>query len=135
MARTTGKSGRDGETGPARDGKVPVRDDWMLAVDIRESDQDCRIRVELPGLAAEHIQRQVDNGMLSLTGERRPRGSTGYTGPHRYPCCGRHFARSISLPFDARPECVDAACHDGMVEIRVAKHETSRYGAVEKTSV
>lgn len=134
MERTTGKPGRGAGAGSARGDKLPVRDDWMLAVDIREVEQDYRVPVELPGVAAEDIQWKVENGVLLLTGERRRHGSTGHHRPRRCPGCYRHFARSISLPFDARSECVDATFQDGVVEIRFAKHATTGSGAVDKTT-
>lgn len=126
MNRVTGTPGRDGDA-PANDDLAEDRDDWMLTVDIREIEGHYLIRAELPGVAADDIELSVEHGMLLLTGERPRLWHTENRGPHRY----RHFARSISLPFDALPDRFDAIRRDGVVEIRFAKDETAGPGTTE----
>ncbi|MGB7757015.1 MAG: Hsp20/alpha crystallin family protein [Salinisphaera sp.] len=122
MDRTTRDLEHGLEAGSEREFVSDDRDDWMLAVDIREFDEYYLIRIELPGVMAEDIALAVEDGVLLLTGERPRLWHGGNRRRHRCPYCHRHFARSVSLPSDALCERFDVTRQDGAVEIRFLRN-------------
>ncbi|KEZ77219.1 Hsp20/alpha crystallin family protein [Salinisphaera hydrothermalis] len=120
MGQTTDKPDRDAQTSAGHRVATDDRDDWMLVVDVREFADHYVIRAELPGVAAGAIKVAVEDGMLLLSGER-PRVWHDPQRPHPGACGQRHFARSISLPFDADSRRFDVAPEQGAVEVRFAR--------------
>lgn len=83
-----------------------------------------------PGVAAGELDVQVDKGLLVISGERKsdvPQASEGQ-GLHAYAqerFVGR-FKRVISLPDDVDAQQVQASCKNGLLHIRVPRHEAAR---------
>ena len=96
---------------------------WSPVVDIEETEQNYLIRVELPGLDKDKVNVVVENGVLTLSGERdlerKVKGKTF----HRVERSHGTFSRSFTLPEDVDSESVVANFKDGLLEIHVAKHE------------
>ena len=96
---------------------------WSPVVDIEETEQNYLIRVELPGLDKDKVKVVVENGVLTLSGERdlerKVKGKTF----HRVERSHGTFSRSFTLPEDVDSESVVANFKDGLLEIHVAKHE------------
>ncbi|MDA3921971.1 MAG: Hsp20/alpha crystallin family protein [Salinisphaera sp.] len=99
------------------------RDVWAPAVDIREKTEEYLIRAELPGVAREDIHLSVDNGVLTLQGERRHESEEKDEKQHRRESYYGQFSRSFSLPDNAATEQIKAKYADGVVEIRIPKSE------------
>lgn len=81
---------------------VAARDahDWQPPVDVIETDDQCRVEVELPGVEAKDVRIRVEDGLLTVSGERgRPDGASERTlrAERRF---GK-FARRFRLPADA----------------------------------
>ncbi|MDV7141650.1 Hsp20/alpha crystallin family protein [Tropicimonas sp. TH_r6] len=80
-----------------------------------------RISVELPGVAEEDVHLSVDEGVVTLTGEkkteREEKGETWFFSERQYGA----FSRSFRLPPDADGEKVDAVLHDGVLTIQIAR--------------
>lgn len=83
-----------------------------------------------PGLAPDQLEVQVDKGMLVIAGERKsdvpapPEAQRGNVyAQERF--VGR-FKRVISLPDDVDAQQVQAQCKDGLLRIRVPRHEAAR---------
>lgn len=133
MGRTADEPERGAGPTTRHDSVADDRDDWMLVVDVREFDDHYVIRAELPGVAADDIKVAVEDGVLLLTGER-PRIWHDPQNPHRGACCRRHFARSISLPFDAVGDRFEITRENGAVEVRFAKLYAPAPDAPKQTS-
>lgn len=86
-----------------------------------------------PGLAPDELDVQVDKGLLVIAGERKSdvpapsegqqRGNGNVYAQERF--VGR-FKRVISLPEDVDAQQVQAQCKDGLLRIRVPRHEAAR---------
>ena len=72
--------------------------DWIPAVDIRESDKDYSIDVELPAIGAEDVNVSVKDGLLTVTGERKSEKETNDKKVHRVERQYGKFTRSFRLP-------------------------------------
>lgn len=96
--------------------------DWLSpASDASSDDGAYRISVELPGVPEEAVELRVDDGVLSVTGEktatREDRGETWYFSEREYGA----FRRSFRLPGDADADPAEAHMKDGVLEITVPR--------------
>ena len=104
---------------------------WSPVVDIEETELNYLIRAELPGLSKEKVNVTVEDGVLTLSGERDlERKVEGKTFHHIERSHGT-FTRSFTLPENAEAESVSANYKDGLLEIRVAKSEEALPKSIE----
>ena len=104
---------------------------WSPVVDIEETELNYMIRAELPGLSKKNVKVVVEDGVLTLSGERDlERKVEGKTFHHIERSHGT-FTRSCTLPEHADAESVSANYKDGLLEIRVAKCEEAQPKSIE----
>ena len=96
---------------------------WSPVVDIEESAEAYTIRAELPGLSKEKVKVTVENGVLTLSGERDLEHRVETKTFHRVERSHGTFTRSFTLPDDVDSESVAATFKDGVLEIQIAKRE------------
>jgi HSP20 family protein len=99
--------------------------DWMPAVDVQEYTDRFELLVDLPGVDTKNVDITLDNGVLSLSGERRDERNTQGQGEvqqaRRERRQGR-FHRRFILPDTANAENVKATGRNGVLEVVIAKH-------------
>ena len=100
--------------------------DWMPSVDISETDTECTITGELPGVSKSDVSITVQNGMLTIQGERRHEAEQKGKKYHRVECCYGSFMRSFRVPDDADEGKVKAEFKDGMLNISMPKSERTK---------
>ena len=105
--------------------------EWMPLVDITEDDKEYLITVELPEVNKEDVKVTMENGILTVTGERKFEKEETNKKWHRVERSYGSFARSFALPDDGDPAKVDAEFKDGMLKVRVAKSEDARPKQIE----
>ena len=103
-----------------------VTSQWVPSVNIRESDSEFLISVDIPGVNAKDVEVSMDNGILSIKGERKLEKSEDYNGYHRSECAQGSFYRRFSLPDSADPDKIVAKDRDGVLTITLGKRETSK---------
>ena len=104
---------------------------WSPVVDIEETELNYLIRAELSGLSKKNVKVVVEDGVLTLSGERDlERKVEGKTFHHIERSHGT-FTRSFTLPENAEAESVSANYRDGLLEIRVAKCEEAQPKSIE----
>ena len=104
---------------------------WSPVVDIEETKNDYVIRAELPGLDKDKVKVVVEDGILTLSGERDlERKVEGKTFHHVERSHGS-FSRSFTLPEAVNSESVEAKFRDGLLEIHVKKLEELLPKAIE----
>tara|TARA_Y100000589_G_scaffold324236_1_gene360085 strand:+ start:619 stop:1047 length:429 start_codon:yes stop_codon:yes gene_type:complete len=104
---------------------------WSPVVDIEETKNDYVIRAELPGLDKDKVKVVVEDGILTLSGERDlERKVEGKTFHHVERSHGS-FSRSFTLPEAVDSESVEAKFRDGLLEIHVKKLEELLPKAIE----
>ena len=104
---------------------------WSPVVDIEESAEAYAIRAELPGLSKEKVKVTVENGVLTLSGERDLERLVETKTFHRVERSHGTFTRSFTLPDDVGSESVAANFKDGLLEIQIAKHEEALPKSIE----
>ena len=99
---------------------------WAPPVDIAEEKDRILITAELPGFKNDQISIQTENGMLTLSGERRFEKETGDKAYHRVERSYGHFVRSFSLPNNVDRERIQARFTDGLLQIELPKREDAK---------
>jgi HSP20 family protein len=116
----------DGESS-RRNGKESLRvAEWAPVVDIAEDDKSYVIKAELPEVKKDDVRVSVENGVLTITGERKAEKEEKGKKYHRVERSYGAFARSFTLPGDIDSEQVSAAFKDGMLTVTVMKSEKAR---------
>ena len=109
-----------GDRSVARDDQNPVAD-WVPAVDIVEENDRFVLRADVPGVKPEAIDVSMDNGVLSLSGERHAIATDEEADVQRIERATGRFLRRFTLPETVDAESVAAKCADGILEVRIPK--------------
>jgi HSP20 family protein len=105
--------------------------DWAPAVDISEDDKEFVIKAELPGIKREEVKVTVEDGVLSISGERKTEKEEKNKKLHRVERSYGSFLRSFSLPEGADASKVNAEFADGVLSVRLAKTPKSQPKTIE----
>jgi len=95
--------------------------DWVPAVDIVEEKDRFVLRADLPGVSANDIDVNMDDGVLSLSGERSLETNSEVDGLRRVERASGKFYRRFSLPETANAEEISAKSANGILEISIPK--------------
>jgi HSP20 family protein len=99
---------------------------WLPPVDILESKDAYLIRAELPGMKKEDFNLEVNDGTLTLSGERKSEALTDGVEYHRSERVNGKFSRSFYLPRTVQQDSIKASYQDGILEIQVPKAEEAK---------
>ncbi len=94
---------------------------WVPAVDIIEEQDHFLLRADVPGVSATDIDVSMDNGVLSITGERLAEERKEASGTQRIERSTGRFLRRFTLPESADAEGITAKSHDGILEVIIPK--------------
>lgn len=95
--------------------------DWAPSVDIDEQEDKYLIKADLPGVDKDDIVVKLENGMLSIRGEKRTQSETDEGKRHRTERFHGTFARAFTLPESVDADRVDAAYKDGVLTLAIPK--------------
>lgn len=123
-------------------GRAPVRKDgskeetmtmaeWAPLVDIIEDEKEYLIKAELPEIRKEDVKVRVENGVLTIAGERSYEKEAKDRKYHRIERAYGSFERSFTVPEDADASKVNAEFKDGVLKVHLAKDEKAKPKAVE----
>jgi len=97
--------------------------DWVPAVDIKEEDNRFLIIADVPGVEPNDIEVHMENGVLSIKGERREEHKEEKEGYKRIERTYGNFHRRFNLPDTADAEGITAKSRNGSLEISIPKRE------------
>jgi HSP20 family protein len=120
---------RLGQSGDAQQSLVVA--DWSPSVDISEDDKEYLIKADLPEVKKEDVKVTVENGVVSIRGERKFEKEEKNKKFHRVERSYGSFQRSFSLPEDADPAKVSAEYKDGLLQVRLGKSKAKQPKQVE----
>jgi HSP20 family protein len=95
--------------------------DWAPAVDISETGEEYLIRAALPAVAKEDVSVTVEDGMLTLSGERRQKEAYKDEKFHKVESFYGSFSRSFALPDAVDQTAIKADSRDGVLTVHVPK--------------
>jgi len=96
--------------------------DWTPAVDIREEADHYRLTADLPGVKPDDIDVTMENGVLTIQGQRHEENSSEANGYKRYERVRGSFLRRFALPDTANGEDIVAETKHGVLEVTIPKH-------------
>jgi HSP20 family protein len=99
---------------------------WAPPVDIAEEKDRILITAELPGFKNDQISIQTENGMLTLSGERRFEKESTEKAYHRVERSYGRFVRSFSLPNNVDRDKIQARFADGLLQVELPKREDAK---------
>src|SRR2546423_11529406 len=105
--------------------------DWAPLADITEDDKEYVIKAELPDVKKEDVKVTVENGVLTIAGERKFEKEETKKKYHRVERAYGSFVRSFALPDLADPDKVKAELKDGMLMVHVPKSERAKAKQIE----
>ncbi len=95
--------------------------EWAPAVDIKEEAERYVLLADLPGVSPTSIDVSMENGILTLSGERETEAKTQREGYKRVERLYGSFHRRFSLPDTVDAEGIAARCANGVLEIVIPK--------------
>ena len=101
----------------------PLMTEWAPAVDIKEEPNQFIIHADLPGVEIKDIEITLENGVLTLKGQRATEQQEETEQYRRIERVRGAFLRRFSLPDAVNAEKVSAKCRDGVLEVLVPKRE------------
>ncbi len=99
---------------------------WSPAVDIIETENDLVLKADLPEVKLEDIEVRVENGTLTLKGERKFEKDETTKGVHRIERSYGTFVRSFALPDSFDANNVNAEYKNGVLTINMPKKEAAK---------
>ncbi|MGB9183694.1 MAG: Hsp20/alpha crystallin family protein [Solirubrobacteraceae bacterium] len=96
---------------------------WIPAMDLVETDGDLVLRADLPGLSEEDVNIELEDNVLTVSGERKIEHDERKEGYYRVERSSGAFRRSLTLPEGVDAEGVKATFDRGVLEVRVPKPE------------
>ena len=99
---------------------------FVPAVDVYEADGTLVFEVELPGIAPEDVEIEVEKGVLTLRGTCETARKTDDEGILRLERSWGSFERAFRLSDTIDPDSADAAMENGVLTVRFAKQEAAR---------
>lgn len=94
---------------------------WRPAANIVESDKEYTIRADLPEVKREDIDIRVDDGVVTISGERRVEKSSEDEKEHRRETFYGAFSRSFALPENVDVAAISAESKDGVLSVHLPK--------------
>ena len=96
---------------------------WLPAMDLVETEDHFVLRADLPGLAEDDVNIEVEDRVLTVSGERKAEHEMSKEGYHRVERAFGAFSRSLTLPEGIDPDAVGASFERGVLEVRIPKPE------------
>jgi len=108
---------------PAGGGQTGQMRRWTPAMDLAETEDAFVLRADLPGVSQEDVSIELEDTVLTVSGERKADHETKGEGFYRVERSFGSFSRSLTLPKGVDPEAISASFTDGVLEVRIPKPE------------
>ena len=104
---------------------------WAPRVDVSENDDAFVIKAEIPGINKDDVKVSLENGVLTLQGERRQEHEQKGWRFHRMERSYGHFMRAFTLPSNVDESHLKASFHNGLLEVDIPKLERTPSRALQ----
>jgi HSP20 family protein len=96
---------------------------WLPPMDLVETDDHFVLRADLPGLAEGDVNVELEDNVLTVSGERKAEHESRKEGYYRIERASGSFQRSLTLPEGVNAEAIEASFDKGVLEVRIPKPE------------
>jgi len=100
--------------------------DWTPAMDVEETDKEYLIKADLPAIKREDVKVGIEDGVLTVEGERKLEKEEKTKKLHRIERSYGKFIRRLTLPGDVDQQQVAAEFKDGVLEVHMPKAATAK---------
>jgi HSP20 family protein len=99
---------------------------WVPAMDLVETDGEYVLRADLPGLTENDVSIELDERVLTISGERKSEHEERKEGYYRIERSSGSFSRSLTLPEGVDASAIKASFDHGVLEVRVPRPEAKK---------
>jgi HSP20 family protein len=96
---------------------------WVPAMDLVEEGDHFVLRADLPGVREDQVKIEVEDNVLTVSGERQSEHEERSEGYYRLERATGAFSRSLTLPEGVDLDSVEAGFADGVLTVRIPKPE------------
>ncbi len=96
---------------------------WAPLMDLVEAEDHYVLKADLPGVSEEDVAIEVENGVLTLTGERKAEHERSERGFYRIERAFGRFQRQLTMPEGIDTDAVTAEFDKGVLSVRIPKPE------------
>jgi len=100
--------------------------EWAPSTDISETDKEYVIRAELPAVKKDDVQVTLEQGTITIKGERKQEQQDKNEKFHRVESFYGSFERSFSLPDNVNADAVRCESKDGILTVHIPKTEAAK---------
>ena len=111
----------DTPTGRGGNGGGAATRRWIPAMDLIEAGEHFVLKADLPGMTEEDVKIELENNVLTISGERKTELEDKHEGYYRLERSSGAFTRSLSLPEGIDAGAVAATFDNGVLEVRIPK--------------
>jgi HSP20 family protein len=104
---------------------------WKPLADLTENDKEFLIKAQLPEVKKEDIKVSVEDGVITISGERKQEKETKNESEIRTESFYGTFSRSFSLPDNVDTKAIRAETKDGVLRVHVPKTESTKTKPVQ----
>lgn len=104
--------------------------EWAPTANISETEKEYVIKAELPEVKKEDVKITLENGVITISGERKQEKEAKDENEIRVESFYGTFSRSFVLPDNIDADAVRAESKDGVLKIRIPKKEASKPKAI-----
>ncbi len=117
----------------AAEGNAARKLEWSPSSDISETDKEYVIRIDLPAVQKEDVKVTIEQGVISISGERKRQTDAKDEKFHRVESFYGSFERSFALPDNANTEGVTCGSKDGILTVHIPKIVTKKQTPIQIT--
>jgi HSP20 family protein len=107
---------------------------WVPPMDLVEAEDHFVLKADLPGLTEGDVSIEVQDGSLTISGERRAEQAESQRGWYRIERAFGSFNRSLTLPDGVDPDGIEASFSHGVLEVRIPKPEERKPRRIQISS-
>lgn len=96
---------------------------WAPAMDLTEAEDHYVLKADLPGVRDENVSIEVENGLLTISGERKAEHERNERAFYRVERAFGPFQRQLTMPEGIDPDAVSAHFDRGVLSVRIPKPE------------
>src|SRR5206468_1567052 len=96
---------------------------WTPAMDLVETQDHFVLRADLPGVSEEDVKIELEDNVLTVSGERKAAHEEAKEGYYRVERAYGSFARTLTLPEGVNADSINASFDRGVLEVRIPKPE------------
>jgi len=100
--------------------------EWFPSLDVSETKSDFVVKAELPGIDPKDIDVSLNDGMLTIRGEKKQEKEEKEENYHFIERSYGTFSRSVSLPRDLKHDKISASYKDGVLRVVLPKSEEAK---------